>query len=158
MSTEPFHPDAADFITQTHRQDFAVRATHPDWDAPLALDAEQVSLTWDETRAPRVTGTVVAVMPTDTATLALLDPRTGVRVQVDAGYIRPGGIRDVHTIADLGLRKRAVSRPDNLIRLELSGDEALVVDASPAVAGTASGNTVPGAILDLLSQSISPAP
>jgi hypothetical protein len=95
-----------------------------------------VKLSWDETRAPRVEATIVCRVPTEQATLDLIDPRTGVRVEISVGYLRPGGVADVQLVADLGLRSRRVSRPADTLTLVARSDEALLIDNAPSTGVT----------------------
>lgn len=147
--TDPFLPDSPELITGTHSQLVTVVATHPSWPAPIPLEAAEGTLSWDEQRAPRARLLLTCKVPTDPDTLDQLDPRVGVRLQVSAGYARTDGTQDVHLVADLGLRNRRVTRPQNLLELEAAGDEALVIDAS-AVSTSVSAADEPTAITQLL--------
>lgn len=126
MSTAPYTAAAAQLVAGTHRQDYAVRATHPDWPAPVPLTATDVRVGWDGARAPRCTATIT--VPAAGAPLELLDPLAGVRLQVDAGYLLPDGQRDVHTVADLGLRGRVSSAGRDTVDLYAAGSEARILD------------------------------
>lgn len=148
---DPYLADTWPLLTKSHRQRCAARATHPGWAQPITLDVERLTVSWDEARAPRVQATLSCKVPQDQATLDALDPRTGVRIQIDAGYVRPGGVQDVHTIADLGLRYRRVSRPDNTLELGAASDEALVIDNHWA-GSTLTASSVPDAMTTVLRQ------
>ena len=102
-------------------------ATHPDWAEDVALDVDSASVTFDEGWAPHVQAQLQCRLPDDLGVLADLDPRAGVRVQIEAGYVLDGA-EDVHVLADLGLRSRTILRPQNLVRLNTSGDEAILQD------------------------------
>lgn len=132
MSTAPFREDAEVLLSRSIGHYVKVEAVVPSQAAPIPLDVEDVSIAWDETQAPRVQCEVTAAVPEDQVTLDLLDPRTGVRLNVYVGYIRPGGDEDVHLVADLGLRERTVNRPSNTMDLTAMSDEMLVIDGSPA--------------------------
>lgn len=132
----PFNQDTPDLLAAgpiTHIiRPFVVM---PDGET-IPLDLEAGRLSWDETRAPRVaaTGLIVKAL-TDEAALTRLDPRTGCRLRIDAGYRRPDGSEDVQTIANLGLRARPVSRPADTMTLDALSDEALLIDAAPVIGG-----------------------
>lgn len=103
-------------------------AWHPSWAEPVELELTgSPAITFDEGWAPHVQATFECVIP-DQATLDLLDPRKGVRVLVDAGYVYADERRDVHPFVDLQLDSRIVSRDDSadVLRLEASGDERTV--------------------------------
>lgn len=158
MSTAPYAPAVAGLLAGSHGQRLRVQATHPSWAVPVALEAERCQLGWDARRAPRVSCAVDARVPLAQATLDALDPRTGVRLQVRAGYVLPGGAEDVQLVADLGLRSRTVDRPGNMVRLTAASDEALVLDARAATAYTPPGATVAAAVLGLLTAALPSAP
>lgn len=130
MTTAPFAPEAETLITGPHAQVVKVAAAHPSWDVDIPLEVDAATLTWDESRAPRVSASLSCRVPTDQDVLDLLDPRTGVRIQITAGYVSTAGVSDVHLLADLGLRSRRVSRPGNQLQLDAASDEALVIDGS----------------------------
>lgn len=158
MSTDPYLADTPTLIQESHRQVVRARATHPDLTGALDLELLDVSLDWDERRAPRVSADLTISVPDNLADLAILDPRTGVRVEIDCGYIRPGGDEDVYTVADLGLRSIKINRPTNTIVLSCGSDEMLVIDASPAATGNVVGTSHSDAIVKLIKACISPAP
>lgn len=110
---------------------------------PLDLLAGTVS--WDEARSPRVEARLTCRVPTDQAQMDRIDPRTGVRLVITAGYRRQNGLEDVQPLCDLGLRTRVVNRPANEMTLVALSDEALVIDDAPSNGGTCTGtNTVEG--------------
>jgi hypothetical protein len=154
--TAPYRPDAGQTVAQAHTQVFEAVAVVPGAD-PVPLDVTDYLLTWDERSAPRVEAELTCRVP-DADVLAQLDPRTGVRVEITAGYVLPGGARDVALVADLGLRRRQVSRPADTMSLNAMSDEALVIDASPVTLGSASGNTIPLAMQALIFQALTPDP
>lgn len=107
----------------------------------------ECTVSFDETTAPRVSANVTAELPGDQALLDRIDPRTGARLLVAAGYLRPDDLEDVHQLCDLGLRTRRVNRdeaaPDGTMTLAALGDEALLVDNAPSNGGSVStANTV----------------
>lgn len=101
-------------------------------EVPLEADPNAASptITHDEGWVPRVQSQLTLRCPAQDV-LDLLDPRTGVRVGIDAGYVYPGGQRDVHRVAELLVSERAVRRPDNTMVLTLESDERLVMDNAP---------------------------
>jgi hypothetical protein len=155
--TDLYAADTPDLIAGPHGQVLRAYADHPEFDAPIELDLEAATVTLDEQRAPRVVAQLTVTTPSDAA-LALLDPRTGVRVILEAGYVRPGGDEDATPVFDLGLRKIRSARPGDTTTLELASDEALVIDASPSVSASVSSSSTTGAIVALLRQCISPYP
>lgn len=153
VAADPWLPDSPDVIRESHRQVVRVTATPPDYTGDLPLDLIDGSVSFDERRAPRVEANLTAALNVDPR---LLDPRAGARVTIEAGYSRPD-VEDVHVLAELGVRRVVVSRPDNTLPLTASGDEARVIDASPLVAGTVSG-PAEDAMRDLIKGALHPNP
>lgn len=122
----PYLPDSPTLLPFSLGQVVTVEATHPSWTAPIPLELTSGSLSFDERRAPRCVLTMTARVPTEQAVLDALDPRTGVRLRVRAGYLRPDG-PDVQPVADLQLRDRRVSRPADTLTLTGWGDEGIVL-------------------------------
>lgn len=114
---------AAGPVEHVHR----VRASHPSWAEPVDLDVEAARVTFDEAWSPHVQAEISATIP-DADVLDMLDPRAGVRLELEAGYRYGDGTEDVHPLADLGLRLRVVNRPDNVLQLEAAGDEMTLQD------------------------------
>lgn len=154
MSTSPYLPDSPALLGYTLGQVVTVEATHPTWATPIPLELEGGSLSWDERRAPRCVLTMTARVPSDQATLDALDPRTGVRLRVRAGYLRPDG-PDVAVVADLQLRDRRVSRPADVMTLTGWGDEGIVL--GNLVATTVTGD-LGDAVLKVLTLALGYAP
>lgn len=127
--TAPWAPGVADRIAGTLRHIVEVRATHPSWSAPISLDIETGTLAYSETQMPFVTAQMAMRIP-DAATLALLDPRIGVRIEIYAGYVIDR-VRDVHLIANLWLSSRNASRPENLLQLTAESAESRVLAWTP---------------------------
>lgn len=150
--TDPFAVDSPDLITRSISHVAAARIVMPDGET-IMLDLKPGSaLTWDETTAPRVQATLVCRVPSDPALLTRMDPRTGARIEIDAGYVRPGGVRDVQTIADLVLRRRPLARPDDTMSLVARSDESLVIDMGPVNAQVISGASTTATIVAILQQ------
>lgn len=126
MSTLPFDSSVATLVKGPHGQSF--RAVAVTSGGNIALDVTGGSLDWDETRAPRVAGTLTCAVPDAQATIDLLDPRAFVRVQCFVGYRLDDGSLNEQMVADLMLRERRVSRPDNEMTLTLRSDECLVIE------------------------------
>jgi hypothetical protein len=131
VSTAPYSEDTPDLLTRSLSHVSAARVVLPTGET-IALADIAGNLSFDEKRAPRVSVTLTASVPTDPAVLERIDPRTGARLEIDLGYRRPGGLEDVHTIADLVLRSRPVSRPDDTMTLEGLSDESLIIDCAHA--------------------------
>lgn len=94
--------------------------------ARIPLDVISCELTYDITWSPYVQGTLVAAMP-DPATMDKLDPRKVVTVQVSAGYVRPGGRRDLHAMCTHAfISHRTANYPANTVTLQFQGLEYLV--------------------------------
>lgn len=153
--TAPWASDSGEIIAQSHGQVWSVVATHPDLAAPVPLSVESISVTWDESRAPRVQANITATL-TDEA--ESLDPRTGARVDIQAGYVRPGGSQDVHLLADLGIRSVAPDYENGTVQVRATSDEDLLIDGAPAVVASATGGTHAAAIESILAQVLSPLP
>lgn len=154
MSTDPWSSDTPALLTRSLSHVVAGRIVLPGSET-IPLDVEGGRLSFDETRSPRVMlNGLTCRVPTDPALLARIDPRTGARLELDAGYTRPGGAQDVHTIADLGLRSRPVSRPDDVMTLDAAGDEALVIDAADTNNGLLTAASTTAGMTALIQQAI----
>jgi hypothetical protein len=148
--TNPFSPQVVEIVKSSHQQTVAVRANYSTWTAPITLDVISASISWDENRAPRVQAEITVAVP-DSATINLLDPRLGIRIEIDAGYAA-GAFSESHNIANLGLRDRSVSRPDNTMTLRAASDEALVIDAAPGAQKSTIQSSLPSAISKLIKE------
>jgi hypothetical protein len=158
MSTAPYLSDAADQLHQVHGNVVNVALTHPSWGSvPLALSRQQghqLSVSFDETRAPRVTANLTCQIPQGVT----VDPRQGARLAVAAGYRRLDGLDDVQDFVDLGVRTATPSWADQRLAITAASDELLAVDAAPCVAESASGSNHANAVELLLRKTLSPAP
>ncbi|QCO98972.1 hypothetical protein FCN77_16280 [Arthrobacter sp. 24S4-2] len=126
--TDPFLSDVDLRIRQSVEHVYSATA-YPVSGPPIALDVEDLSITFDESWSPFIQADITAKVPEDQATLDALDPRKNCRVKISAGYVYDGKTQDVHQIADLHLRTREVLRPANELRLTASSDEARAQDA-----------------------------
>lgn len=149
MSTAPWSADTPELLTADLTHIARARLVMPDGEI-VPLELETGSVSFDETRAPRVTANLSCRVPTDAALLGRIDPRTGARLIVEAGYLRPGGVEDVQTLVDLGLRDRQVSRPDDRMALEGASDEAIVIDNAPSATLTVNTATTTAGITYIL--------
>jgi hypothetical protein len=86
------------------------------------------SIDLDSRRAPHVQASLTC-SDASPATLALLDPRLPVRVQIDVEARVFAGTQT--RTFDLGLRRRPVPFQDGTFTLDLASDEALLTDYSP---------------------------
>lgn len=140
----PYLEDTPALLAGTLTHTAAARVVLPSGEQ-CELELEGGTLEWDETRAPRVSADLSCRLVDDQALLDRLDPRTGARLQVDAGYVRPDGLTDAHTIADLSFRRRRVQRPDDRMPVEGLSDEALVIDNAASTSLTVNqASTVAG--------------
>lgn len=160
MSPAPYLDDAEAILAQAHGHIVRARATTSTWSVDLDLVDDQgaVALDFDEQRAPRAQGRLLCALPATPADLERLDPRAGVRVELDLGYRRPGGDQDVAQAVDLGLRRVAVDYAARTMTLTLAGDEALVVDAAAVAVGKVDAASHAAGVEGLLVQAINPAP
>lgn len=147
--TGAWSPDAETLIRGALRHEFEVKVyPEPSESDLLPIDVIECSLTYDEFWSPYVQGELTAVIP-DADTLAYLDPRQLVRVDVYAGYVLPGGVRDVHLMACCYLSGRSIDYPANELRLSFQGPE-YVIDAAEAtmddLAAFTSESTAYGAV------------
>ena len=122
----PWSVDAEDLIRGALRHVYSVKIYEqatPNTLLPITVTG--CTLTYDELWAPYVQGELTAVIP-DAATLAKLDPRGIVRVDVYAGYVLPGGATDSHLMARCLLSKRDAVYPGDVMTLEFQGPEYIV--------------------------------
>ena len=157
MSTGAFDPRVEALIKESHQQIVNVRAIHPDFDGPVSLPVSDIKFDFVDRRYPRVSCTVTTPVPATQAEIERLDPRTGVRIEVDCGYSNEA-FEDIQMILDLGLRTVRVNRPANTMTLEARSDEDMVIDASPAAKASVSASSHALAVQALLNQAISPYP
>lgn len=123
--------------------------------AGIAQPGEVVSasVTFDESWSPYAQAQLTCRLPGD-ATLAALDPRLGKRLRLSAGYTYPDAptvVPDVWPLADLGITRRSVRRPQGDLILSAMGDEILTQEALfyPGMI-TTTVYTAAGAISNLL--------
>lgn len=128
MSTAPWQERAADNVLDG-ALDVIVRlyAEHPEYEPVLLDSSTPGTLVFDEQASPFVmlSGTEVAATPD---ALRALDETAQVRIRIDAGYVYPGRVEDVHTIARLLLAEAVTSRPDGMIGITAYSDEDLLAD------------------------------
>jgi hypothetical protein len=157
----PWSPDAEELIRGSLRHTFSVRI-FPDTGAivpDLPVKVTACTITYDEFWSPYIQGELTAEIP-DAATLAALDPRLLVRVDVSAGYVLPGGALDEHPMAHCYLSSTSIDYPSNELHLAFQGAEYLfdkTIAASAAESPTwssggqwDSGTTVETAITSCL--------
>ena len=94
-------------------------------DVPLTVRGGRTS--FDETRAPHVTASIVIAVPS-LATLTSLDPRDNRRIRLTATSDLPGVTPRTF---DLSLRDRTTRLAEAIVTLELSSDESLLEDYAP---------------------------
>ena len=151
----PYDESTPDLLTRTLTH--IARATLiTDAGDEVPLDLEDGTLRWDETQSPRVQATLTCTLPDDPALLWRIDPRLGVRIVLDIGYLRPGGYEDVHRIADLGLRTRVVNRPERTIELEAHSDEALLIDNAASTSLPINTTSTTAAITAVINLALTP--
>ena len=149
LAASPYSDDTAGLLTRTLSHVIVARIVIAGGET-ITLDVQGWRLKFDESQSPRVQANLDVRVLTDAAQLSRIDPRTGARLELDLGYTRPGGTQDVHTIANLVLRRRPVARPDDVMRLEAHSDESLVIDGSPVVGPAFSNASTTGAITAVL--------
>lgn len=161
MITAPFQASSGQLLAVPHRNIVRAQLTHPSWGVvDLDLDADQghrLAVTFDESSAPRARAELSCPLPTQP-----IDPRQGVRLGVSVGY-QDGQAQlpeDVQELVDLVVRTASPSwsAAGAVLDVSASGDESLVIDASPAVSESTTGATHAAAIGALLNKSLSPAP
>lgn len=128
-TTGAFSPQVAEVITAgvveiTGRLRFPPGAAS----GPVDLAIIDGTLSWSERRSPRFQASLDCAIPEDVNVIDLTDSRSLVRVDVSIGYRLPDGSLDEQIVASPHLRERRVLRPSEIMRLELAGDEALVID------------------------------
>jgi hypothetical protein len=141
----PYASDTSDLLTRSLSHLAYAAVVMPDGER-YALNLRGGRVTFDENTAPRASAQVECKVPDDDALLGRMDPRTGARLVIEAGYRRPDGLDDVQALVNLGLRSRRIQRPADTFTLEGLGDEALVIDKGPAVGASITGATTAAAI------------
>lgn len=97
--------------------------------SPVALDLEDISVTFAEDWSPHVQVSLVVPALEDEALYDLLDPLKRCKIQIATGYTYDNNVRDVHDLATVYLIRRGVKRPDNSVALEAASAEALAQTA-----------------------------
>lgn len=129
--TAPWSPAVTGLLSEPLRHVIEVRANHPAWSDPIPLDIETGTINYSETQVPFITAEMALRVPPSQTELDLLDPRQGVMIEIDAGYVLPNGARDVHRLANLYLWNRVVTRPDNLVQLSARSAESRLMEWIP---------------------------
>lgn len=96
--------------------------------ASFELPTDSLTVTLAEDWSPHIQAKITTSVPGLLAQLDALDARLNCRVNIQAGYRYSDGTKDLLDLADLGLRDREVSRPDNDVTLNASSDEARAQD------------------------------
>lgn len=123
-----FPADASQRLTQSLQHTFRAVA-HPLNYPSFELDViGSPSITFDEGWSPHIQANLTCAVPEDQDRLDSLDARLGVRVQIFTGYRYGHEDEAEELLADLHLRSRSVSRPENTMSLFLNSDEALMQD------------------------------
>jgi len=150
-------PDTPDLLGGDLGHVVRASLTHPTFGVvSLALPSTaSATVTFDEARTPRVESNLSVPLVEG---LEAVDARAGVRLEVAAGYRRPDGSEDVQPFVDLGVRKTPRDHLAGLLGVTAYSDEALVLDAAPAVAEKVTAASPALAVSDLLGKAISPAP
>ncbi|GAA4627263.1 hypothetical protein GCM10023113_27550 [Cellulomonas oligotrophica] len=108
-----------------------VEAWDTGWSAPVVLDVESGTLTYDETTYPYAQAEMTLRVPPEQDVLNLLDPRRGVQIRVTLGYRAPGAGAETHRVAALVLWSRTVDRPANRVQLVARSAESKVLTWMP---------------------------
>ena len=87
--------------------------------APISAE-----VTYDAGWSPYVQGSMTIVRPSQ-ALLISLDPRKRIRVELFAGYVLPGGVKDVHRMCLAYLSSKQVNYPADTVSLGFQGKEYL---------------------------------
>jgi hypothetical protein len=129
MSVGPYQALAAELVTGSLEHVVEVTARPVGGTAfPISIEGDALSVTFSEDWSPHIQVNATAAMPLTDAQLDALDGRAGCRITVDVGYIYPDRSRDVHVLADVALRGRQVSRPDNKLGILAVSDEIRAQD------------------------------
>lgn len=124
-ATTPWDGYAETLIRESAQHVYTVRCFTSAGTEITGLYVTTCTVRMDEYWSPYLQATVTIVLP-DAATLALLDPRLRVTVQISAGYVLPGGLADTHLIGAGYLARRTLDLPENQVTLEVAGAEYLV--------------------------------
>lgn len=128
LASAPFSARAeAALRTSPVKHIIEARATHPDFVQPITLDISGGSVTFNERDQIHVTATLEIKVP-DAETLALLDPRKRVQIEISTGYRYGPTSTEVHPFVRLDLRRRIIQRPADRVILEAHGYEARLLE------------------------------
>lgn len=155
--TDPWAADTGTILRAQHGQRVSAQLVTRTGVLITTLQIVGGTVAWDETRAPRVAASLDVRTLDSQAAYDQADPRAAVRLQVSAGYVRPGGVTDIHPLADLSLRARTLNRPDNTLRMTAASDESIVVDNSP-ISDTVMSGTAQSLIQSLVAAAMGSTP
>ena len=103
--------------------------------APVELQVQRGTVTYDEERSPRVVADLDLVLDS-VATYEALDPRLPAEVAVFAGYRHPIGWSSTGLLLAGIVVDRGALRPDNTVTVRVESAERVVIDAAASKAGT----------------------
>lgn len=125
--TYPYKYDAEDRIRFSAMHIVSATA-YPDGADPVELDIETGWVKFDDSVAPRIQANLTCKIPADSSVLDSLDARKTFRVQIFAGYKWNSVEKDTQLLANLHVRSRSITRPNNRMELECWSDEGLAMD------------------------------
>lgn len=126
----PWSEESRDALGASLEHVIEVRANHPSFPEPMPLLIETGTIRYSEGQAPHVVADMELRVPLTQEEFDMLDPRSGVMIEIDAGYI-VNGHRDVHRLANLYLWSRTTKRPNNTLALTARSMESRIIDWTP---------------------------
>lgn len=121
MDVTPYREDAVELIRATHEQRVSCTLTRGGTSWPGTLLSGSLTLAEDWSPFAQFQGTVANTFTTDD--LVQLDPREALTVQLDAGYVHPDGLADVHTVFTGQLEERRLRNPEGVVDVRASSAE-----------------------------------
>lgn len=121
MDVSPYRDDAADLIRATHEQRVTCTLTRGAASWAGTLLAGSLTLAEDWSPFAQFTGTIANTFTT--ADLVQLDPREALTVTLDAGYVHPDGLEDLHTLFTGQLEERRLRNPESVVDIKASSAE-----------------------------------
>ena len=127
----PYAEKAPQLLTGSLRHKWSATITTPAGTTNLAI--ESGSITFDESWSPHMQGKIRTVTGTNAE---LMDPRGNALVEVQAGYIYPGGEKDIHALASGVLTERPFDRATGTLNLAFESGETKALDSRFVGGGT----------------------
>lgn len=126
-ATAPWSPQASTATVDAYGLLLNVSASVAGYATQYPLSVVSGRVDFDAARSPRVHADITVAWPSDSVR-ALLDPRLGLEVSIDAGYKFLGtGTEDVQTLATLRVQEVTADHAEKSIQITADSDEIVPI-------------------------------